>query len=186
METNPQKRWNCWEKSTGDFWGWYRRSLLADSGIMARHPLAAGSKRKRLPFFQRRSTKSCGNLGNLEILWKFIIRTPSLSLFGILLGQFMLWIPCCLFHGLLENQWCVDDFPSYKPLFIGDFQLPCLITGGSWIWTDISWILYHGSEQVPILEALSKFGLTFCSYAAHRAIWKHRTQYCPPPELHTS
>ena len=49
-----------------------------------------------------------------------------------------------------------------------------------------SWILYHGSEQVPILEALSKFGLTFCSYAAHRAIWKHRTQYCPPPELHTS
>ena len=49
-----------------------------------------------------------------------------------------------------------------------------------------SWILYHASEQVPILEALSKFGLTFCSYAAHRAIWKHRTQYCPPPELHTS
>ena len=35
----------------------------------------------------------------------------------------------------------LDDFPSYKPPFVGDFQLPCLITGGYMEYMEIT-VLY--------------------------------------------
>ena len=39
----------------------------------------------------------------------------------------------------MEHPSCIDDFPSYKPPFVGDFRLPHFITGR---YRSLLWIIF--------------------------------------------
>ena len=59
--------------------------------------------------------------------------------------------PLAVKHGLLENPSFMYDFPSYKPPFLGNFPLPCLIFGG-YITNPINIINHTYCSYVPQLS----------------------------------
>ena len=57
----------------------------------------------------------------------------------------------------------MDNFPSYKPLFIGDFQLPRLIARGFWCYMHVSWVQWGAQlPNNPIPDGVQATSMPCC------------------------
>ena len=188
METNPHKRWELLRKIDREFLGLV--PTFPDPGRQWQHgqaPSGSWIEEEAPPICSTARSAALHTkimwkpLETWKFLWKFIIGSPSLVTFRHLLGA-VPWLAGKSMMCRLCRWFSQLKTSIYRgfPIAMFDYRR---VMDLNWYFMDfISWFRTSSNLQ----NALSKFGLTFCSYAAHRAIWKHRTQYCPPPELHTS